>query len=161
MRRGPDGALHFVDRLKNIIRRAGENIAATERQQADARNSGPPQRGNRTDDQGTWRFGAGTYHHFAWNLGSLENQEQVKFEIEGAGFLAVSLQEPGGAILQPERLRLLPHPIFAVFIFVAWLAVAEQVTPGQVLLAAVAAALLLRWSAFASMGPDIWLVVAL
>jgi acyl-CoA synthetase (AMP-forming)/AMP-acid ligase II len=29
-RRGPDGALHFVDRLKNIIRRAGENIAALE-----------------------------------------------------------------------------------------------------------------------------------
>ena len=28
--RGPDGALHFVDRLKNIIRRAGENIAALE-----------------------------------------------------------------------------------------------------------------------------------
>jgi acyl-CoA synthetase (AMP-forming)/AMP-acid ligase II len=26
----PDGALHFVDRLKNIIRRAGENIAALE-----------------------------------------------------------------------------------------------------------------------------------
>ena len=30
MRRGPDGAFHFVDRLKNIIRRAGENIAALE-----------------------------------------------------------------------------------------------------------------------------------
>ena len=30
MRRGADGALHFVDRLKNIIRRAGENIAALE-----------------------------------------------------------------------------------------------------------------------------------
>ena len=30
MRRGPDGSLHFVDRLKNIIRRAGENIAALE-----------------------------------------------------------------------------------------------------------------------------------
>jgi len=29
-RRGEDGALHFVDRLKNIIRRAGENIAALE-----------------------------------------------------------------------------------------------------------------------------------
>jgi acyl-CoA synthetase (AMP-forming)/AMP-acid ligase II len=29
-RRGADGALHFVDRLKNIIRRAGENIAALE-----------------------------------------------------------------------------------------------------------------------------------
>jgi acyl-CoA synthetase (AMP-forming)/AMP-acid ligase II len=30
VRRGPDGQLHFVDRLKNIIRRAGENIAALE-----------------------------------------------------------------------------------------------------------------------------------
>jgi acyl-CoA synthetase (AMP-forming)/AMP-acid ligase II len=28
--RGADGSLHFVDRLKNIIRRAGENIAALE-----------------------------------------------------------------------------------------------------------------------------------
>jgi acyl-CoA synthetase (AMP-forming)/AMP-acid ligase II len=30
LRQGPDGALHFVDRRKNIIRRAGENIAALE-----------------------------------------------------------------------------------------------------------------------------------
>jgi acyl-coenzyme A synthetase/AMP-(fatty) acid ligase len=30
LRRGADGSLHFVDRLKNIIRRAGENIAALE-----------------------------------------------------------------------------------------------------------------------------------
>jgi len=30
VRCGPDGSLHFVDRLKNIIRRAGENIAALE-----------------------------------------------------------------------------------------------------------------------------------
>ena len=30
VQRGPDGSLHFVDRLKNIIRRAGENIAALE-----------------------------------------------------------------------------------------------------------------------------------
>jgi acyl-CoA synthetase (AMP-forming)/AMP-acid ligase II len=30
VRRGADGSLHFVDRLKNIIRRAGENIAALE-----------------------------------------------------------------------------------------------------------------------------------
>lgn len=30
VQRGPDGAMHFVDRLKNIIRRAGENIAALE-----------------------------------------------------------------------------------------------------------------------------------
>jgi acyl-CoA synthetase (AMP-forming)/AMP-acid ligase II len=30
VRRGDDGSLHFVDRRKNIIRRAGENIAALE-----------------------------------------------------------------------------------------------------------------------------------
>ena len=30
VRRGPDGSLHFVDRRKNIIRRAGENVAALE-----------------------------------------------------------------------------------------------------------------------------------
>ena len=30
VRRGADGQLHFVDRLKNIIRRSGENIAALE-----------------------------------------------------------------------------------------------------------------------------------
>jgi acyl-CoA synthetase (AMP-forming)/AMP-acid ligase II len=30
MRRGEDGSFHFVDRRKNIIRRAGENIAALE-----------------------------------------------------------------------------------------------------------------------------------
>jgi acyl-coenzyme A synthetase/AMP-(fatty) acid ligase len=30
VRRGDDGQLHFVDRRKNIIRRAGENIAALE-----------------------------------------------------------------------------------------------------------------------------------
>jgi acyl-CoA synthetase (AMP-forming)/AMP-acid ligase II len=30
MRRGPDGALHFVDRRRNVIRRSGENIAALE-----------------------------------------------------------------------------------------------------------------------------------
>ena len=29
---------------------AGENFAAAERQQAETRNSGPPERGNRTDD---------------------------------------------------------------------------------------------------------------
>ena len=30
VRQGPDGSLHFVDRLKNVIRRSGENIAALE-----------------------------------------------------------------------------------------------------------------------------------
>jgi acyl-CoA synthetase (AMP-forming)/AMP-acid ligase II len=37
VRRGPDGSLHFVDRRKNIIRRAGENIAALEVEAALAR----------------------------------------------------------------------------------------------------------------------------
>ena len=30
VRRGPDGAFHFVDRKKNVIRRSGENISAVE-----------------------------------------------------------------------------------------------------------------------------------
>ncbi|NKQ51382.1 ring-cleaving dioxygenase [Amycolatopsis sp. K13G38] len=45
---------------------------------------------NRTDDQGTWRYGAGTYHHFAWNAATLENQDEVKFAIEGAGYTDIS-----------------------------------------------------------------------
>ncbi len=45
---------------------------------------------NRTDDQGTWRYGAGTYHHFAWNVETLENQNEVKFGIEGAGYTDIS-----------------------------------------------------------------------
>ncbi|MCE0767423.1 VOC family protein [Pseudonocardia kujensis] len=68
--------------------------------------------GNRRDDQGTWSYGAGTYHHFAWNLGSLENQQQVKFEIEGAGYTDISelkdrtyfksvyCRMPGGALFE-------------------------------------------------------------
>ncbi|MEU0795021.1 VOC family protein [Amycolatopsis sp. NPDC005961] len=45
---------------------------------------------NRTDDQGTWSYGAGTYHHFAWNVATLENQDAVKFEIEGRGYTDIS-----------------------------------------------------------------------
>lgn len=68
--------------------------------------------GNRRDPQGTWRYGAGTYHHFAWNLGSLDNQEEVKFEIEGAGYTDISelkdrtyfkshyVRTPGGALFE-------------------------------------------------------------
>lgn len=68
--------------------------------------------GNRTDDQGTWRYGAGTYHHFAWNLDTLANQEQAKFEIEGAGYTDISelkdrtyfkshyVRSPGGALFE-------------------------------------------------------------
>lgn len=69
-------------------------------------------RGDRTDAQGTWRYGAGTYHHFAWNLDTLENQEAVKFDIEGAGYTDISelkdrtyfkshyVRTPGGALFE-------------------------------------------------------------
>lgn len=68
--------------------------------------------GNRTDEQGTWRYGAGAYHHFAWNLGNLENQDQVRFDIEGAGYTDISelkdrtyfkshyVRTPGGALFE-------------------------------------------------------------
>ncbi|MGW1783998.1 VOC family protein [Streptomyces sp. NPDC002143] len=68
--------------------------------------------GNRKDDQGTWSYGAGTYHHFAWNLGTLDNQQAVKFNIEGAGYTDISelkdrtyfksvyCRMPGGALFE-------------------------------------------------------------
>lgn len=68
--------------------------------------------GNRTDDQGTWRYGAGTYHHFAWNLDNLDNQNKIKNEIEGAGYTDISelkdrtyfkshyVRTPGGALFE-------------------------------------------------------------
>ena len=45
---------------------------------------------NRTDDPGTWTFGNGTIHHFAWDVESHENQDAVKFEIEGVGYTDIS-----------------------------------------------------------------------
>lgn len=69
-------------------------------------------RGDRTEAQGSWRYGAGTYHHFAWNLDTLENQEKVKFDIEGAGYTDISelkdrtyfkshyVRTPGGALFE-------------------------------------------------------------
>jgi glyoxalase family protein len=68
--------------------------------------------GNRTDEQGTWRYGSGAYHHFAWNLDNLENQNEVKFDIEGAGYTDISelkdrtyfkshyVRTPGGALFE-------------------------------------------------------------
>ncbi|GAB3007945.1 VOC family protein [Amycolatopsis acidiphila] len=67
---------------------------------------------NRTDDQGTWSYGAGTYHHFAWNVANLGNQDEVKFEIEGRGYTDISelkdrkyfksvyVRTPGGALFE-------------------------------------------------------------
>ncbi|MFD4191490.1 MULTISPECIES: VOC family protein [Amycolatopsis] len=67
---------------------------------------------NRTDDQGTWGYGAGTYHHFAWNVGNLRNQDEVKFDIEGRGYTDISelkdrkyfksvyVRTPGGALFE-------------------------------------------------------------
>jgi glyoxalase family protein len=45
---------------------------------------------NRTEEPGTWRYGAGTVHHVAWNADSLENQDEVKFDIEGMGYTDIS-----------------------------------------------------------------------
>lgn len=42
------------------------------------------------EDPGTWYFGAGTIHHMAWNASTLENQDAVKFDIEGAGYTDIS-----------------------------------------------------------------------
>ncbi|MBE9373764.1 VOC family protein [Saccharopolyspora sp. HNM0983] len=67
---------------------------------------------NRTDDQGTWRFGAGTCHHFAWNVDTAANQNDVKFELEGQGYTDISeikdrkyfkstyIRTPGGALFE-------------------------------------------------------------
>jgi glyoxalase family protein len=67
---------------------------------------------NRDDNPGTWIYGAGTIHHFAWNAQTLENQNDLKFEIEGAGytdlselrdrkyFKSVYVRSPGGALFE-------------------------------------------------------------
>ncbi|OBJ66287.1 VOC family protein [Mycobacterium asiaticum] len=67
---------------------------------------------NRTDDPGTWTYGAGTIHHFAWNADTLENQDNLKFEIEAAGYTDISeirdrkyfksvyVRSPGGALFE-------------------------------------------------------------
>ncbi|MDT7554423.1 MAG: glyoxalase family protein, partial [Pseudonocardiales bacterium] len=67
---------------------------------------------NRTDDPGTWRYGEGTIHHFAWNAETLQNQDELKFTIEGAGYTDISelkdrkyfksvyVRSPGGALFE-------------------------------------------------------------
>lgn len=67
---------------------------------------------NRRDDQGTWHYGAGTHHHFAWDVETLENQDAAKFGIEGHGYTDISelkdrkyfksvyVRTPGGALFE-------------------------------------------------------------
>ena len=67
---------------------------------------------NRADEPGTWRYGAGTFHHFAWNLDALDNQAELKAELEGIGYTDVSelkdrtyfksmyMRTPGGALFE-------------------------------------------------------------
>ncbi|WP_199433597.1 VOC family protein [Qaidamihabitans albus] len=67
---------------------------------------------NRSDEQGTWGYGAGTFHHFAWNVSTLENQQELRFEIEGRGYTDISevkdrkyfksvyVRTPGGALFE-------------------------------------------------------------
>lgn len=74
---------------------------------------------NRDDDQGSWIYGGGTIHHFAFNAVNLENQNELKLDIEGAGytdlselkdrkyFKSVYVRAPGGllcelAVTHPE-----------------------------------------------------------
>ncbi len=68
--------------------------------------------GDRTEDQGSWNYGGGTFHHFAWNVDTLENQDEAKFDIEGAGYTDISelkdrkyfksvyVRSPGGALFE-------------------------------------------------------------
>lgn len=67
---------------------------------------------NRTEDQGTWIYGDGTIHHFAMDVGNYQNQDELKFIIEGAGYTAISelkdrkyfksvyVRTPGGALFE-------------------------------------------------------------
>ncbi|WP_028923013.1 VOC family protein [Pseudonocardia acaciae] len=67
---------------------------------------------NRTDDPGTWTLGEGTIHHFAFNAETLENQDELKFAIEGAGYTDISelkdrkyfksvyVRSPGGMLVE-------------------------------------------------------------
>lgn len=67
---------------------------------------------NRSDPPGTWRYGEGTIHHFAWNAETLANQEELRFAIEGAGYTDISelkdrkyfksvyVRSPGGALFE-------------------------------------------------------------
>lgn len=67
---------------------------------------------NRADEPGTWIYGAGTIHHFAWNADTLENQDDLKAEIEAAGYTDISevrdrkyfksvyVRSPGGALFE-------------------------------------------------------------
>ncbi|GHH39347.1 VOC family protein [Lentzea cavernae] len=67
---------------------------------------------NRTDDQGTWTYGEGTVHHFAWNVVDLGNQQAIKNEMEGAGYTDISelkdrkyfksvyVRSPGGSLFE-------------------------------------------------------------
>ena len=62
--------------------------------------------------QGTWRFGEGTIHHHAFDVGTSENQLRVKDYIVGLGytdvsdvkdrgyFFSVYLRTPGGALFE-------------------------------------------------------------
>lgn len=67
---------------------------------------------NRCDDPGTWAFGDGTIHHFAWDLEDDADQDAVEFEIEGVGYTdiceledrtcveSVCVRTPSGALFE-------------------------------------------------------------
>lgn len=61
---------------------------------------------------GTWRFGEGTVHHAAYDIGDGEKQQQLKDKLEGLGytdcsdrkdrqyFYSVYVRSPGGALVE-------------------------------------------------------------
>lgn len=67
---------------------------------------------NRAEDPGTWTYGEGTVHHFAWDVENLANQQEIKNEMEGAGytdmsevkdrkyFKSVYVRSPSGALFE-------------------------------------------------------------
>ncbi len=119
---GIHGVGVHVANPENMVEFVGESLFAKELTEEGDRvllQVGEPGRGgavelvvNRTDDPGTWRYGEGTIHHFAWNAENLANQDELKFAIEGAGYTDISelkdrkyfksvyVRSPGGALFE-------------------------------------------------------------
>lgn len=115
----PDLALEFIEKYLS-----GRN-SLTEAERF-AINTGAAGQGgaveltvDRSGDQGSWIYGAGTIHHFAFNAANLVNQNELKVDIEGAGYTDISelkdrkyfksvyVRSPGGllcelAVTHPE-----------------------------------------------------------
>jgi glyoxalase family protein len=103
----PEHALHglhgvgiHVTHPENMVEFVGDHIMKTdlsEERDRVALHAGDPGRGDanelvvdRAEDPGTWVYGEGTIHHFAWNAETLQNQDELKIEMESAGYTDIS-----------------------------------------------------------------------